>query len=135
MNYVLFIGDKPSAKNVSDDVAFVGTKSYSRLLTWIDKMNLSVNQVQLANKGDVYHIRSWVEDIHSWNRQVEYETKHGIFTVDKVVALGNEAAKFCADHELDYFKLFHPSGRNFKLNDKKAVEAMLNRCEQYIKRS
>lgn len=126
MNYVVFIGDKPGKKNVSEDVAFVGTKSYSRLLTWIDKMNLSINQVQLVNKGDIWKIDSWKDC-------VDYETKFGYFVADRIVALGNEAEKFCIANELEYFKLPHPSGKNFKLNDKKYVDTVLKQCEQYIK--
>lgn len=126
-NVVLFIGDEPSKSNIDSETAFVGTKSYSRLLGWIDAMNLSVNNIYLQNREDFIFINYWEDQGY-----FEYSTKEGLFVVDKIVALGNKAEKFCNSQDLECFKLPHPSGKNFKLNDKKFVKDILSKCRSYI---
>lgn len=38
---VVFVGDRPSARNTSQDVAFIGTPSFVNLCGWISEMEVS----------------------------------------------------------------------------------------------
>ena len=116
---VLFISDRPNVqKNVSHDVAFVGTSSYKTLLEWIYKMQLDLNVVEVINAYDIQgNPRSVPSDIKKY----------------KVVALGDEAATACQKVPgLTYFKLPHPSGLNRKLNDVKTLNERLAKCKKFI---
>jgi uracil-DNA glycosylase len=139
---IIFIGDAPGNKNVDPDVAFVGTKSYCKLLEWIAKMNLSINDVYICNSKDLgeYH-GSNLEDSAFCNFYIKTKALHSrteshyidIFpSLDSIVVLGNNAEKVVKKTGLPYFKLPHPSGRNFKLNDKKYVNNILKECKEYI---
>ena len=124
---IIFVGDKPSDKNIDENVAFVGTKSYKTLLDWIYRMNLSINDVRLINKNMVH-----------------------VYPTDlcKFVVLGNEAEKVIRKHwstywdeptqqsvtiAAEYFKLPHPSGLNRQLNDEEFINQKLKECEEWIK--
>ena len=123
---IIFVGDKASAKNLSSDIPFVGTKSYRTLLEWICDMNLSLNDVHLCNKGDIKE--------YKWGG--EYYIGCHLLDIlpleDKIVVLGNEAEKRIKKTGLDYFKLPHPSGLNHKLNDKKWLKKELKKCELWL---
>lgn len=125
---VLFIGDKPGKKNIDPRTAFVGTKSYKTLLSWICKMNLSINNVYLENSSDIVGINDFYDGDY-----IEYHTFYNSGGVDKVVALGKKAEKFCIENNIQYFAMPHPSGLNRQLNDKEYVALKLKECEKYIK--
>lgn len=59
---IVFVGDKASSKNVSQDVAFVGTPSYKRLLAWIADMRLDLNEILLANREHFNKKLLWKEE-------------------------------------------------------------------------
>lgn len=120
MNYLIFVGDKPSSKNVSPSVPFVGTQSYKVLLDWIFRMNIDITNVMLVNK----------DQIPMWFLAADDETRLHRHTY---VALGNEAEKVLKDQKLTYFKLPHPSGRNRLLNDKSFIDSELKKCYDYLK--
>lgn len=120
MNYIVFVGDKPSSKNASKQVPFVGTQSYKTLLSWIWTLNVDVTDVMLTNK----------DSIPLWFMCADDESRLHRHTY---IALGNEAAKVLDEHKLSYFKLPHPSGRNRKLNDPKFIDSELSKCYSYLK--
>ena len=127
MEKIVFVGDKPSAKNIDPNVPFVGTQSYKRLLDWIFRMNIDISDVIMINKDTLY----------------------GYGTIDfKFIALGNEAEKALKNHsreywdvttnkpqplKANYFKLPHPSGLNRKINDKNYLDNILKECSEWLK--
>jgi uracil-DNA glycosylase len=129
MERIVFVGDKPSAKNLDPNVPFVGTQSYKKLLDWIFKMNLDVSLVFMCNKDG---LKPYHTGLH------------------KFVALGNEAEKALKNHvnhywdisrqaeypePARYFKLPHPSGRNPKANASPELDQLLKECETWLKQS
>lgn len=120
MNYIIFVGDKPSSKNVSDKIPFVGTQSYKTLLNWIWKMDIDVTDVMIVNKSS----------IPAWFLVADDESRLYRHTY---VALGNEAAKILQEYKLDHFKLPHPSGLNRQINDKAFIDSELEKCKNYIR--
>jgi hypothetical protein len=113
---VIFVGDRPSKKNLDPAVAFVGTPSFINLQKWIAKMQLS-NFIVINS-----HTEENMATISGyWNAG-----HHAI------VALGNDAAKRLERAGLPYFKLPHPSPKNRALNDKEYVTKMLNSCKEYL---
>lgn len=122
---ILFLGDQPSKKNFHDKVPFVGTVSYKRLLEWIYRLDVSITDVFMANTSDC-NIRV-VQDT------VEVYTPEITSVADKIVVLGNKAEKFVIKSGVtDYFKLPHPSGQNYLLNDKKKLQITLDKCYNYL---
>lgn len=110
---IVFVGDKPSVHNIDPKVAFVGTKSYKTLLSWIADMDVDIQQVRLDNAST----------FKAWNYMEEGY---------KFVALGNEAAIKLKACGFKYFQLPHPSGMNRKLNDKAWLLSQLFECKNYI---
>lgn len=123
---VVFVGDKPSSKNADPRVPFVGTKSYSRLLEWIDKMGIDISCIALANKDDFFI---------ATQKMVVFETKtmkYRLCKNDKVVALGLAASKSLDSLGVGHFTLPHPSGLNRQLNNNKFVEQKLQECMRWL---
>jgi len=113
---VVILGDKPSAKNLREDVAFVGCSSYKTLLGWIYEMDLNLNQVCLDNSQGAK----------------EFELKMDIANGARIICLGENAHKVVSNFGIECFKLPHPSGLNRKLNDKKWLAEQLLLCKNYI---
>ena len=77
---IYFVGDKPSKCSIDPRTAFVGTNAHLTVLTWIHRMNLSLNDTMLFN------FDSFVKEI---------KTKKLIINEDdQIVALGKEASEF-----------------------------------------
>lgn len=119
---IIFVGDKPSAKNKDPNVPFVGTKSYKKLLEWIWEMDIDISKVHMMNA------ENW------W----KYTPKCGLRPEHKYIVLGKNAeTKFKQIKTIHgdnhcYFKIDHPSGLNRKLNDKKYVKKMLKECREWL---
>lgn len=117
---IIFVGDKPSDKNFSPDIPFVGTQSYKRLLDWIFKMNLDITEICMYNRQDS-ELSFWRSEQEKGHRAIRF------------VALGNEAAKqLVRDRVSEFFRLPHPSGLNRKLNDADYVDEQLKLCEEWL---
>jgi uracil-DNA glycosylase len=110
---ILFVGDCPSAKNISVEVAFVGTKSHKILLDWIEK--LGCNHYEITN-----------------SHNEEQLTKIKNSGADKIIALGNLASARLDKLNLSHFKLPHPSGRNRLLNNKQFINEKLIDAKIYL---
>ena len=104
---VYFVGDRPSRQNLDPDTPFVGTKSYTKLLEWINRLDIDVSRVLVQNSNRLYNLH-YLENF-------------------KVIALGNMASDFLTGCDIEHFKLPHPSGRNRILNNKKLETAVLRR--------
>jgi uracil-DNA glycosylase len=111
----VFVGDRPSSKNASPDVPFVGTPSHKILLQWIDK--LEVKDYMLLNS----HTNQDIDLIINC-----------YFIGAKIVALGNNASKRICVVLIPHFKLPHPSPRNRKCNDKEWLGLALAACKEYV---
>lgn len=126
---VIFIGDKPSSKNLDPEIPFVGTKSYETLLNWIVKLELDITNVILANKE---HVNLYGNGFHLVSTKwMDLDIING---EDKVIALGKEASKYLKKLNIEHFIMDHPSGLNRKLNDTKYVENKLKECKEYLER-
>ena len=118
MRKLLLVGDKPSKKNKDPKVAFVGTASHKRIMEWLEVLLDEKAAISMVNRTDpefsVVLIRATLK---------RYQ----------IIALGEEAAQALAHHGVvNYFKLPHPSGRNRKLNNKKYVAEILQKCKTWI---
>lgn len=115
---VVFVGDKPSQQNISQYIPFVGTKSFSTLVEWINHIN---PDYYVVINSDSPSDRFRLMDLYF----------KGKFTI---VALGENAYAAVVDSLCMHpFKLPHPSGLNRKLNDKKYIKQQLKACKQYVR--
>lgn len=114
---IVFVGDKPSAKNLDPNIPFVGTKSYKTLLGWIADLDVDLNVTKVRNKDAAEELAI----LQSW-------FPHPI----KIVALGNAAAEALERCGASYFKLPHPSGLNRQLNDKDFLKKRLLQCKEWL---
>lgn len=121
---IVFVGDKPSKKNIDPEVPFVGTRSYKTLLAWIYKMDIDISKVATVNATDHPTANDWVIMANEENW--------------KVVCLGTNALKAVMqarrewDCSVDIFHLPHPSGSNRKLNDRTWLEGELQKCRNWL---
>ena len=114
---LLLVGDKPSSKNTDPEFAFVGTQSHKRIEEWLDSILEEEAEVIMINQVDP-----------SFPQHLIYASLNHY----RIIALGEEAAMALANHGvMNYFKLPHPSGRR-KLNDKKYVVDILQKCKNWI---
>jgi hypothetical protein len=115
MTSVVFVGDAPTRRNVSQGIPFVGTRSLEVLVGWIGRLAPDYYVVyNSASIFDLYRVRSL--------------RKSGF----KVVALGRVASKRLKCMDIPHHAMGHPSGRNRKLNDKAYVDKMIESCKAYI---
>lgn len=129
MSFVVFVGDAPSKKNKDPKSAFVGTKSYDKLCTWIPKLDISINNVYICNREHITARGTWF-DVST--PEIALELGVTPYEQDKVIALGDKASKYLTQIGCEHFKLPHPSGRNLKLNDEKLVRNVLKQCKEFI---
>lgn len=114
---IVFIGDRPSMKNLDTNVPFVGTQSYRRLLEWIWKMDIDISQVVMHTKDSL------------WLHNLRHNANYGS---DKVICLGNKSSDLLGKHGVHHYKLPHPSGLNRKLNDGKWLDKQLRECKKWL---
>lgn len=111
---VIFVGDKPSSKNLDPAIPFLGTSSGERLREWLRFLDYS--PVAIVNQAQ--------EGFDEYIKAQPYGTK--------MVALGNIASKRLQGLVFMHLKLPHPSGRNRKLNDSAYVDKVLKECYFYM---
>jgi hypothetical protein len=114
---ILFIGDKPSRKNLDPTVAFVGTKSYNTLIIWINSMNLDPEECVFINRVD-----------ENYSELVN----HCVSKNYPVITLGLPAKEDTKQLTTDFYDLPHPSGLNRQLNRKDYLNMKLLECKQFI---
>lgn len=125
MSYIVFVGDKPSSKNLDPKIPFVGTRSYKTLLNWIIELNIDISNVILCNK-DNFKI-DYTDYIVEKHDSTTY-----INSSDKIIALGKNASKYLKLLGCNHFEMDHPSGMNRNLNCPKYIKDKLNSCKKYI---
>lgn len=117
MTKVLFVGDKPSAKNLDPELAFVGTLSHKTLMQWVGELDCS-GDYRVLNS----HTNVLINDIFfTWVAGYE------------VVALGNNASSRLTKAGITHFKLPHPSPKNRQLNKANFIKKELIKAKQYLK--
>ena len=109
---ILFVGDKPS-KCADPDVPFKGAACEKRLMEWLSYIN-----------------PGYYEIVNSVSKQDILLINLAIATNSIIIALGNNAAKRLKSYP--HFKLPHPSGKNFQINDKEFISKRLTECKNYI---
>lgn len=112
MRTIVFVGDKPSNKNLDSSVPFVGTPSYRNLLIWVAKMDIDIRNVELDNANSI--------------------SIDNYYNNCKFIALGAEAEKKLKNFGRSFFKLPHPSPRNRLLNDKNYIDNQLKKCKIWL---
>lgn len=113
-NRIIFVGDKHGNAGLHPDIAFVGSKSYNKIVQWIADLDIYVDDVILINKHQIFDTRlNWPDALF--------------------IACGNIASEALNDEGIKHFKLPHPSGRNRKLNDKKYEKNLLKECYKWIR--
>lgn len=118
MRHIIFVGDKPSKKNISQSVPFVGTQSYKVLLDWIWRMDIDITSVIMTNRDSLYTCGG--------------TSMGSIFRTHTFIALGSAASEELDKLNISHFKLPHPSPKNRKLNDKFFVTSQLNLCRIWL---
>ena len=121
---IVFVGDRPSAKNVDQDIPFVGTQSYKTLLQWIWKMDIDISTVILCNKDNIEPYSHYI--YIALGREAENELKN------LKSCYWDPETSTLVEENVRYFMLPHPSGKNRKLNDKKWLEKELDKCKDWI---
>ena len=115
---VIFIGDKPSARMAKNAKPFEGAACEKRLKEWMS--------VIFSDYKTEYTIIN----------QCDYKPYFpDSFNFHVVIALGNNASIALDKSCIRHFKLPHPSGKNFQLNNKKFVAKKLKECKNYIKQN
>jgi uracil-DNA glycosylase len=109
---VLFVGDKPSNKNVRSDIPFVGTPSYSRLLSWIAKLDLDIRNIDMIN--------------------VDKVDKTDFSRYNKIISLGKNSDFYNQLGWYKYKNIDHPSPRNRKFNDPNYEKKMLKSLKEWL---
>lgn len=112
----VFVGDKPSSKNISPDIPFVGASCYKRFVEWIGYFDLDYYTV--------YNFSMYCDE----GIKIEKLQQAGF----AIVALGLEASKRLNRFGIEHFTLPHPSGLNRKINDPEAIQNALSDCQEYI---
>lgn len=133
---ILFIGQNPSANNIDENVAFVGSKSYTTLKNWIFLMGIRSNDLTLFVNASRKIGKVGMKDADlDGLSAVMMQLERG----DKVIPLGKyaekvflKAAKQLGWKTLDYYSMPHPSGLNRKLNNADYVAKMIKAASEYI---
>jgi uracil-DNA glycosylase len=115
MTKVLFVGDEPSKTNAHKDVAFVGAKCFSTLVSWIWILEPD------------YYVCINSSTPKDWDKILALKGE-GF----KIIALGKKAAEVLDELNVSHFQLPHPSGLNRKLNDKEYINRELKVAYDYI---
>lgn len=112
---VLVVGDKPSSKNISQYVPFVGTKSYTRLKEWLKVID--------PNKEYSFHIT---------NSYRQSELDYIEYWTGPIIVLGKTAEKRVIQLNKAYGLLPHPSFLNRKCNDKEYITNELFKIKKML---
>lgn len=113
---VVFVGDKPSSKNLSEDIPFVGANCFEKFVGFIKRIN-----------PDYYLALN--SETERELREIEGLIQGGF----KVVCLGQVAATRLRDRAIPHMVLPHPNGRNPLTNGKEKIEEVLEEAWIYVR--
>lgn len=112
---VVFVGDSPSALNISPEIPFVGAASFKRLVQWIKYIEpdyyIVLNSSAPQDKAKIIDL--YANGFH-------------------VVCLGIKAFEQLPP-DIGSMVLPHPSGLNRKLNDTKFLDKKLHEAWNYVR--
>jgi hypothetical protein len=113
---IYFIGDRAS-KNYDPSSAFIGTYNYRKLLCWIFKMNLNINNVRL------YNVNYYIKNISST-----------IKDTDIVAAIGKGPSMKLCEKTMPHYRLpFFEYCSIEAINKEPSVKEMLEEYKSYDK--
>jgi hypothetical protein len=113
---IYFIGDRAS-KNYDPSSAFIGTYNYRKLLCWIFKMDLNINNVRL------YNANSFIKDIEPT-----------IKDTDIVAAIGKGPSMRLCEKTIPHYRLpFFEYCSIEAINKNPSVKEMLEEYKSYDK--
>ena len=113
---VVFVGDKPSSKNLSEDIPFVGAQCFKRLTEWIRKIDPDFYLVYNSEMN-------WQLD------EIKLLKEEGF----KVVALGKVASSKLSEKSIYHYILPHPSLKNRQNNDNEVIERHLSAIKDLVR--
>lgn len=113
---VIFVGDKPSTKNVSEDIPFVGASCFNRLVSWIKRIN-----------PDYYVCLN--SETNRELSDIEVLSQEGF----RVIAFGTQACVRLRDRGISHMYMPHPSGRNLMTNDEELISKALEEAWIYVR--
>ena len=131
----LFIGVNPGqlfGPQCDNEPMYSKSASGKVFHKWIEDLTL---------REDEYKVVNLIDRVTEGNRPLKAsditEAEFHIIcehirNADKIVALGSAVSKFLEDHNVEHFKLPHPSPRNRQLNDKEFIKNELKACREYI---
>lgn len=121
---IVFVGDKPSAKNTDPKIPFIGTASGKRLRRWITML-----AAELIVKG--IEVKFLTFNSHA-DEELENIRKHSEGNA-LIVTLGEQATKRVTRKlKLPVWKLGHPSPRNRQWNDHNKEVDEIKKLAYYI---
>lgn len=113
---VVFVGDEPSNLNASNQIAFVGARCFPKLVEWIK--TLAPDYYVCLNSNTSNDLDKIMKLSHS-----------GF----KVITLGLAASLRLKCYKVPHYSMYHPSGLNRKLNNKKNVDNKLKECYNWLR--
>lgn len=120
---LFFVADKPSKKNVSQNIPLVGTNSYKTFVNWLADMHIDITRVRIFNQSDRPFSKKQIRLLNEKINTGEL----------KIIALGQKAMTYLNSLDIpEFFVLPHPSGLNRKLNDKQALKETLDSCQSFV---
>lgn len=125
---ILILGRSPSKLNDYPNVPFLGAPCYPRLKSWIKQLRTPEREFYVDNCTHKMNARFSKRDIELYAKSLQLY--YG--DIQKIIALGNDAAQVCKAAKMTYFKLPHPSGLNRQINDSKNIEKLLKECDRWL---
>ena len=121
MMKVLVIGMCPSDRPT---ISTRRNATFRNLESWLDRLNVQyfsfINSFDFPGKPQ--------------RKNVDYEalqtTARGY---DKILALGKFVSDVLNDLNIKHYAMPHPSPLNRVLNDKQAIDLIINQCQEYLK--
>lgn len=121
---VFLIGSNPSIKSQSDFAFFLDTKSGQTLQRWISEIKADFHYGNVsATKTENNRPLTRVEIKTSLPTLLETIARN---QPDKIVALGKAAHEALNLLKISHLEMPHPSGKNFKLNNKAYRDQKIN---------
>jgi len=127
---ILFVASNPSHLNRDPITPFIGSKSDPIFRRWAN---------HLVPSGD-YKVINVSDKVTPGNRALrkseinmfDFSSKIMDNEPQKIIALGDTAARALDLVGADYFKLPHPSPLNRVLNNKVYLDAVLEECKKWL---
>lgn len=128
---IAIVGSNPSKFNTDPNIPFVGTRSHSRLVRWINyiasETELSSSNFFLLNISN----RVSEKDVKYTNEEMK-NIIYDLYDYDMVITLGNSTKKALIKGGVFQFNIPHPSFKNRKLNNPLVEKELLDELIRII---